>query len=949
MKIVNILLIGFALSNMSALIYEVAWSRELTYVFGTSVYAISTILTCFMTGLGIGSFWIGRLADKSKNPLRLFALLELGIGIYGILVIWIFSLLVHPYQFLHSMFYGTFLFVFSQFVLAFATLIIPTTFIGATFPIMSKIYTKKYTLLGEKVGVVYSLDTVGAAIGSFSSGFLLIPILGLSKTIIFAALINLAVSWAIYNLSTDTVLRIKKTNPRVKGPMDRLIIACFFFSGFAALMYEVIWTRSLSLVFGTTTFAFSTMLSTFMIGLALGSYAISRVVDRVKDLVSIFVYVELGIAFCGVLSLFLFSNLDMLYFTIYSKWNASFSAMWFIFFLIFFLLLLAPTMLMGMTMPIVSRIYSSSMQSVGKDIGVVFSSNTFGGIFGSFAAGFILLPVIGVEKATVIAALMNIGVATAMFGHSKIKKIVFLPVLGIFLVICGVLTIQALEPLQIGVYYHAPAFESIDDYRKFKAETRLLFKKDDPNGLVTVTKIGDLVSLRINGKVEANNFGDIPHQYMVALVPLITHKEPKSVLNIGLGAGFTLSVIEDFDVDKIDSIEINPAVVDATEKYFSEYNNNALKDPRVNLIIADARNYLFTSNKRYDVIISEPSNIWISQSGGLFTREFYDVVKEHLNDGGIFCQWVSLFDQKAEDFKIFLNTFHSVFPYVQVYKVRGSAILIGSEEEMHLEYPRLVEKFNSERVKDHFAKLRYVRYVKDGIMDRNLPDVEYFLSFYHMNSEEVRDYVGGVEEKNTDDMPILEFNTAKNLLLKEIPVEERPVVDIIHFKIGRYGRFLVEPPIKNAVEVIGNKHAIDLAMVSVENIDEWRLKEVRYGFSYLDLVQFDILRSVEYSTPMGSLVVYVIDNIYGTLEEKQIREFMAYYWKIVNLKTIGEMEIEGHNAYLFTDNTLVFCAWHCEENAAVYLLILPYTDNIANAKEIFQHVKCTYKHVHRNA
>jgi len=208
MKLDKILLIGFALSNMSALVYQVVWSRSLTYIFGTSVYAISTVLTCFMAGLALGSFWMGRLADKG-DALKLFAFLEIGIGIYGVLIIGIFKLLPYPYFSLYHLFHGSFLFGLSQFGLCFIALILPTTFIGATFPVMSKLHAKKFNELhakkfnelGEKVGIVYSADTIGAAIGAFSAGFILIPLIGHSKTMVFAAIINLIVGAIVYDLA----------------------------------------------------------------------------------------------------------------------------------------------------------------------------------------------------------------------------------------------------------------------------------------------------------------------------------------------------------------------------------------------------------------------------------------------------------------------------------------------------------------------------------------------------------------------------------------------------------------------------------------------------------------------------------------------------------------------------------------------------------------------------
>jgi spermidine synthase len=204
MKTEKILLLGFALSNISALIYEVTWSRELTYVFGTSVHAISTVLTSFMSGLALGSYIFGKRADATPNPVKLFAKLEIGIGIYGLLTLGLFGLLTYPYFILHNTFHASFLFHYAQFWLAFLALIIPTTFIGATFPVMSKLYARELDDVGAKVGVVYSADTIGAAAGAFAAGFILIPFFGHNDTIILAAVINILVGAFIYNLPFES-------------------------------------------------------------------------------------------------------------------------------------------------------------------------------------------------------------------------------------------------------------------------------------------------------------------------------------------------------------------------------------------------------------------------------------------------------------------------------------------------------------------------------------------------------------------------------------------------------------------------------------------------------------------------------------------------------------------------------------------------------------------------
>jgi spermidine synthase len=199
----RVILLGFLISNVAALIYEVVWGRELTYIFGTSVYAVSTVLTSFMTGLAIGSFVFGKYVDKVANPLRLFSHLEIGIGAYGIATIFLLKVLDAPYAFFHGIFHESFFFFYVQFIMAFALLLMPTVFIGGTFPVMTKLHSREFEKLGWHVSTVYTADTVGAGIGAFVSGFILIPILGHQQTIITAGLLNILIGAILYEISQE--------------------------------------------------------------------------------------------------------------------------------------------------------------------------------------------------------------------------------------------------------------------------------------------------------------------------------------------------------------------------------------------------------------------------------------------------------------------------------------------------------------------------------------------------------------------------------------------------------------------------------------------------------------------------------------------------------------------------------------------------------------------------
>ncbi|MEE8403146.1 MAG: fused MFS/spermidine synthase, partial [Candidatus Hydrothermarchaeaceae archaeon] len=585
--------------------------------------------------------------------------------------------------------------------------------------------------------------------------------------------------------------------------LETIILLGFYLSGFAALTYEQVWTQLLFLVFGNSTYAFSVMLTAFFIGLALGSYIMGRYVDRLEFPILWFAFIELGIGLFGLVLLPAFSMLDLPYLMFFQKIQSPY-----LFMLSWSLLpfwLLVPTTLMGATLPLVSKILVSEREKIGAQMGLLYSANTLGGVVGSFSAGFILIPYLGLVKTCVLAALANIIVAFVIFfyyggllqvrGIYKTRKARyfinmkrgFYFFLAVSLILSFHISSYKINPTFAGAYYAGMRMATLDEWKEAKEGFDILYSKYGRYGLVVVgTDETDVRYLTVNGKTEASTgLSDMPTQYLIAYIPMLVHKDPEKVLNIGLGAGFTLSAIENFDVEKIDVIEIDPIIVSVAEEYFSEYNRNALDDPRLNLVIADGRNYLQHSPEKYDVIISEPSNPWISGEGNLFTLEFFEIVRGHLNENGIFSQWVPMYEHDVEDFKILLKTFHSVFPYVQVYNSGTDIILLGSNEAMTISYPRLVEQFKDPELSRDFSEISYL---SRQTLSSNIDE---FLSTYKMGSDDVHEYVKGDIRLNTDEHTVLEFRTALNAVKSrysdDLSVVVDPLRDMLNFMTKRHG------------------------------------------------------------------------------------------------------------------------------------------------------------------
>jgi spermidine synthase len=752
--------------------------------------------------------------------------------------------------------------------------------------------------------------------------------------------------------------------------LEKVILLGFYLSGFAALTYEQIWTHLLFLVFGTSTYAFSVMLTAFFIGLALGSHIMGRFVDRLSFPILWFSLIELAIGICGLAVLPAFSTLDLTYLLLFQKTNSAhlFILMWI--FLPFWLLI--PTTLMGATLPLVSKIFASEREKIGAHVGMLYSANTFGGIVGSFSAGFLLIPYLGLVWTCILAALSNIIVAFIIFfysegllqvqdiykskkaGYFKNIKRVFYLLLAVSLVLTFYISNYKIDPTFAGAYYTGMRMGSIDEWRESKENFDILYNKFGRYGLVVVGKDKyDNLYLSVNGKTEASTAkSDAATQYLTAYIPMIVHENPKKVLNIGLGGGFTLSAIENFnETERIDCIEIDPAIERAAREYFSDYTNNALDDPRLNHVIADGRNYLQNTPEKYDVIVSEPSNPWISGEGSLFTREFFQIVQGHLNEGGIFCQWAPMYEHDREDFKIFLKTFHSVFPHVQVYNSGTDIIILGSGEPMEISYPRLAKKLKDPKIKSDFNEMSQVpRFT-------TYPDVDWFLSTYKMDSGDVAEYVEGGIQMNTDDHTVLEFRTAINAMRKRYAEDQQstvdPLSDMINFMEMHHGSPFFVPPLTGMVEQKESKDIIGLLDIEVERGSSWILDTASckyvHGVVSSEVLAYSSNCYAKYTLPDQGVLISTFVDAYSPPEKGEFERLIRDNFGFDSVNYRGDAVVNEHDAYIF-DVSLgggtaggLSLAWHCSDKNRAYMTAAVYpskTFDKGKALEAVSKVRC---------
>lgn len=529
--------------------------------------------------------------------------------------------------------------------------------------------------------------------------------------------------------------------------LQTAILIMFGFSGAAALIYEVTWVRSLSNVLGSATYAVSTMLAAFMGGLAMGGYIGGEVGSRSKNPVLLFGIMEAGIGIFGLLTIPAIDSISPLYFLIYNKFHLNPDIFYVLQFVGCFVIMAVPTTLMGASFPVVTRIVSGEGENVSLGVGRAYSVNTVGALIGSIAAGFILIPTLGLKGTVQLAAGINIVVALFAIMSSKSIRKTFYGGTGILLITLANMAAMKSEPRIFQYnYYIANRFSDFIDYTKKAADYITLFSKDDPFGTVKVyfIKKANMLVLQNGGRLEASTAGDMENMLLLSYLPVAAKPSAKSFLGIGLGSGITMRAATKL-VEDVTWVEINPSVVEAATTYFySDLLGSSSK-----IIIDDARNYLQNNEKEYDIIMSQPSYPVEPGPAHLFTREFYKTAATRLTPGGVMCQWFPYYLYSNDSIKIMMKTFHDSFPYMSVWKaaLTGDVFLIGSRKSFESNY---------EEIYHHVFDMT------------ELPEALKFKLW--KTQSHVDDMIASSAHLpyNTDDKPILEFLGARAFL---VPVE----------------------------------------------------------------------------------------------------------------------------------------------------------------------------------
>lgn len=769
----------FFFSGATGLIYQVLWTRRLTLTFGHTVLAVATVLTAFMAGLALGSMVAGRWTDRPGERaggyfLGVYGYLEGFIGVWALLTLPLLALAESFYIGLASSGVSGLQLQVACFAAAAVVLVPPTTAMGATVPILTRLLVTQPGEIGPILSRLYGLNTLGALLGAGLGGFLLLPTLGLTTSLVLTALVNGAIAYGALQeaklhpapAEPPTPKKAKKKSKKSKrkeqnpvketSSLGWLVPFTFCLAGFASMAYQVAWNRTLCLSIGSSVYAFSTILVVFLAGLGLGSLLYPRLMRNRPLQLGLLAYLYLGIAISGALTIPGVAVMPKVFLATFSLASGNFLAVIVLEAILVGGLLLLPTFLMGLGFPLATALYASSFGKLGRSVGEVYGANTLGCILGAFLTGFGMIPILGAQWALKVATLVYLFSALVLLLAQTERS----PWKGLATVALVCLTVVAWPRWNPGVMASGVGIytSSTGDSRKNQFKPPALYL-EGLSSTVSFHFTGEHWSvphMRVNGKVDASRgSGDRLTQYFLAYLPCLLHPEPKRVAVIGLGGGFTVEAVAQCPaVETIDCAELEPAVLEAAE-YWKPYNSRVLEDERVKIHINDGRTFVLAAQHKYDVLISEPSNPWIAGIGNLFTRDFYARASEQLAENGIMCQWFNIYAVSTEDVRMVLRSFYEVFPQGHVWQSSGGdLIMIGAQQPVPVSLSPFRQAWqDSEAMQRHFFE--------SGLYH---PDI--LAGHYLMDREAALKFAGqGVF--NTDDRPLLEFSAPFSLYDRE--------------------------------------------------------------------------------------------------------------------------------------------------------------------------------------
>jgi len=759
----------FILSGACGLAYEVVWTRYLGLFLGNTVLLHMAVLGAFMGGLAGGSFLLGTRADRVKSPLAMYGWLEIAIAAYAIL----FPSIAGAAQgwvveVTRALPPGSPMSVAFKVFLAAVLLLVPTLLMGATFPALTSHLHRCVKAGTTGANWLYFANCAGAVAGTLITGFFLIPELGLNGTAMAVAIVNIVIGGGAVLVSRSDLAatapplsRSAATAAAALTPERKMILVAICLSGATAFIYEMVWTRIFAVTLGSSTYSFTLMLAAFITGLALGSIAANMLPGIKRAPLTWLAGAEILIGLAIAISIPVYERLPY-WFWIW-KWTLRPVQETLGFYHLFqygltFLVMAIPTFLFGLTFPTAIRAASSSGEDdVSAEAAAVYGWNTVGTLLGVVAAGVVLIPMVGLRATLQIGAVLNvlIGLTVLFRGGATVTA---RKALGVAAAVAVIAACAAPKWHPLSLSYGAfrnqakpPANWAI--FKQSVFTNKLLFYKEDHGTTVAVLqesrdgKPGQ-TRLVVDGKTDATSHGDLPTQLLLAQVPLMLRPNAKDVFVLGLGSGVTVGSALTHPVERVDAVELSRAVVEAADQ-FKAFNHDALRDPRVHLTIDDGKTVLAAAPRQYDLIVSEPTNPWISGVGNLFSEEFFRIAEGRLKPDGILCQWFHAYELNDALVATIVRTYRRVFPHVLIFE--GSTndyIMIGSRQPLTGDFAAMAERMKRPEVAEDLGRVG----IRDlaALLSRQTHTSEAVEALLEQDGQPI----GGI---NTDDFPLLEF------------------------------------------------------------------------------------------------------------------------------------------------------------------------------------------------
>lgn len=665
----------FGLTGLSALICEICWIRKASLAFGSSTWAISVVLAVFFAGLALGSYTVGRWSRTIKSPLRGYAWLELGVGCLALLSPIMFQCADYLYgQLYSSVLDSPLLLPLTRLIMVSLVMLPATTLMGGSLPLFCQQFVTQDGGVARGVGVLYGINTLGAAMGAALCGFWLIPNLGVNASLLLAGVINLCVSLIAFRLSQAPINELDKSADRAAActvtpvdhmaeemrngasltSMQRTIVAWLFFGiGFVAVGSEVLWARYLSLWMPNTVYTYTLTLSVVLLGIVVGSTLSAFFTDKLRRRATV-----LGIAqVLGALTVMLVMQLKPEW---WGSWfNAvSVSAQ----LVVVSCVMLIPAILSGLSYPLAISLMVTEAGETGSQTGRMTAINLMGGIAGSICVGFMTLPYWGLYSTLLFVT--GLGVAIGLIAWWQLERGAsrFARAIASFVAVATWLAI----PLSFRTKL-PEAFLGTDG--------TLVDFREGFNANVSVVRHGKMLHLEINRMWQGQNVKN--HQIFAAHIPALLHTAPKRVLAIGLGTGQTASSFLVHDIERLDCLEIEDGLVELVREHF---DGQWMDDPRVRMIVEDGRNYVTHTDQQYDIISIEVGQIYRPRISSFYSADFYTQLRPKLRPGGLVCQFLPIEFFEPEEFRTLVATFRDVFPQSMLWYNTSELLLIGSVE-----------------------------------------------------------------------------------------------------------------------------------------------------------------------------------------------------------------------------------------------------------------------------